>query len=153
MLQVENLNQYYGGSHILRGLSFTAEPGKVTTLLGRNGVGKTTLLKSLMGVVPTRSGSIQFGGADITKLASYDRVRAGIGYVPQGREIFFAAVGGRKSAHGAGVTAGQHADSTTDFLKCFRCSSKCCDGAVAICLAANSSNWQSAGRWRWGRSC
>ncbi|GAB7127310.1 urea ABC transporter ATP-binding subunit UrtE [Silvimonas sp. JCM 19000] len=88
MLQVENLNQYYGGSHILRGLSFTAEPGKVTTLLGRNGVGKTTLLKSLMGVVPTRSGSIQFGGADITKLASYDRVRAGIGYVPQGREIF-----------------------------------------------------------------
>ena len=88
MLQVEGLNQYYGGSHILRGLSFTAEPGKVTTLLGRNGVGKTTLLKSLMGVVPTRSGSIRFGEADITRLASYDRVRAGIGYVPQGREIF-----------------------------------------------------------------
>ena len=88
MLQVENLNQYYGGSHILRGLSFNAEPGKVTTLLGRNGVGKTTLLKSLMGVIPTRSGSIKFGATDITKLASYDRVRTGIGYVPQGREIF-----------------------------------------------------------------
>ncbi|GGP22978.1 urea ABC transporter ATP-binding subunit UrtE [Silvimonas iriomotensis] len=88
MLQVENLNQYYGGSHILRGLSFTAEPGQVTTLLGRNGVGKTTLLKTLMGLVPAKTGSIHFGGADITKMASYDRVKAGIGYVPQGREIF-----------------------------------------------------------------
>ncbi|GGP25835.1 urea ABC transporter ATP-binding subunit UrtE [Silvimonas amylolytica] len=88
MLQVENLNQYYGGSHILRGLSFTAQPGQVTTLLGRNGVGKTTLLKTLMGLVPAKTGSIQFGGADITKMASYDRVKAGIGYVPQGREIF-----------------------------------------------------------------
>ncbi len=88
MLQVENLNQYYGGSHILRGLSFTAQPGQVTTLLGRNGVGKTTLLKTLMGLVPAKTGSIHFGGADITKMASYDRVKAGIGYVPQGREIF-----------------------------------------------------------------
>ncbi|MBB5192053.1 urea transport system ATP-binding protein [Silvimonas terrae] len=88
MLQVENLNQYYGGSHILRGLSFTAQPGQVTTLLGRNGVGKTTLLKTLMGLVPAKTGSIQFGGADITRMASYDRVKAGIGYVPQGREIF-----------------------------------------------------------------
>jgi urea transport system ATP-binding protein len=88
MLQVENLNQYYGGSHILRGLSFTAQPGQVTTLLGRNGVGKTTLLKTLMGLVPAKTGTIQFGGADITRMASYDRVKAGIGYVPQGREIF-----------------------------------------------------------------
>ncbi|WP_283147508.1 urea ABC transporter ATP-binding subunit UrtE [Silvimonas soli] len=88
MLQVENLNQYYGGSHILRGLSFTAEPGQITTLLGRNGVGKTTLLKTLMGLVPVKTGSIHFGPTDITKLASYDRVKAGIGYVPQGREIF-----------------------------------------------------------------
>ncbi|WP_035058076.1 urea ABC transporter ATP-binding subunit UrtE [Andreprevotia chitinilytica] len=88
MLKVENLNQYYGGSHILRGLSFTAEPGKVTTLLGRNGVGKTTLLKCLMGLVPAQSGSIRFGEADITRAASYVRVQAGIGYVPQGREIF-----------------------------------------------------------------
>jgi len=88
MLSVENLNQYYGGSHILRDISFTAEIGKVTTLLGRNGVGKTTLLKCLMGLVPAKSGTIRFDNADITKAPSHERVKAGIGYVPQGREIF-----------------------------------------------------------------
>jgi len=88
VLVVDNLNQYYGGSHILRDVSFTCEIGKVTTLLGRNGVGKTTLLKSLMGVVPVKTGRIAFGEQDLTRAPSYERVRAGIGYVPQGREIF-----------------------------------------------------------------
>ena len=88
MLKVENINQYYGGSHILRDVSLTAEPGKVTVLLGRNGVGKTTLLKSLMGLVPIKSGAIQFDGKPIDKATPYDRARAGIGFVPQGREIF-----------------------------------------------------------------
>ncbi|MEW6512425.1 MAG: urea ABC transporter ATP-binding subunit UrtE [Pseudomonadota bacterium] len=88
MLVVQNLNQYYGGSHILRDLSFEAPVGKVTTLLGRNGVGKTTLLKCLMGLVPAKTGSVTFEGKDITTLPSHARVRAGIGYVPQGREIF-----------------------------------------------------------------
>jgi urea transport system ATP-binding protein len=88
MLSVSNLNQYYGGSHILRNLSFEVPLGKVTTLLGRNGVGKTTLLKTLMGLVPAASGSITFGDADITRMPSYRRVAQGIGYVPQGREIF-----------------------------------------------------------------
>ena len=88
MLKIENLNQYYGGSHILRGLSFEVEPGKVTSLLGRNGVGKTTLMKCLMGVVKSKSGSITFENKDITHAPSHERVKAGIGYVPQGREIF-----------------------------------------------------------------
>jgi urea transport system ATP-binding protein len=88
MLKVESLNQYYGGSHILRNLSFEAQVGEVTVVLGRNGVGKTTLLKSLMGRVPVKTGSITLDGRDITRAPSYDRVRAGIGYVPQGREIF-----------------------------------------------------------------
>jgi urea transport system ATP-binding protein len=88
MLKVEGLNQFYGGSHILRNLGFEAKVGEVTVILGRNGVGKTTLLKSLMGVVPVKTGSVVLDGKDITKAASYDRVRAGIGYVPQGREIF-----------------------------------------------------------------
>ena len=88
MLTVQNINQYYGGSHILRDVSLTATPGKVTVLLGRNGVGKTTLLKSLMGLVPIKSGSIQFDGKPIDKSTPYDRARAGIGFVPQGREIF-----------------------------------------------------------------
>jgi len=88
LLRVEGLNQYYGGSHILRGLSFEARVGEITVVLGRNGVGKTTLLKSLMGVVGVKAGSVRLGGTDITRLPSYERVRAGIGYVPQGREIF-----------------------------------------------------------------
>ena len=88
MLKVEGINQYYGGSHILRTLGFEAKLGEVTVVLGRNGVGKTTLLKSLMGVVPVRTGSILLDGRPITQDPPYERVRKGIGYVPQGREIF-----------------------------------------------------------------
>ena len=88
LLKVEGLNQYYGGSHILRNLGFEAKLGEVTVVLGRNGVGKTTLLKSLMGVVPVKAGSVLLDGSDITRATSYERVRRGIGYVPQGREIF-----------------------------------------------------------------
>ena len=88
MLSVKNLNQYYGGSHILRDLSFEIPPGKVTVLLGRNGVGKSTLLRTLMGLVPAKTGEIVFHGREITQAKSYERVRTGIGYVPQGREIF-----------------------------------------------------------------
>ncbi len=88
MLSVRGLNQYYGGSHILRDVSFEVQPGKVTVLLGRNGVGKSTLLRTLMGLVPAKTGEIRFHDADITAAAPYERVRAGIGYVPQGREIF-----------------------------------------------------------------
>lgn len=88
MLQVNALNQFYGGSHILRNVTFEVPGGKLTTLLGRNGVGKSTLLKCLMGVVPTRSGSIQWDGRALEKKAPYERVSAGLAYVPQGREIF-----------------------------------------------------------------
>jgi urea transport system ATP-binding protein len=88
MLKVDGINQYYGGSHILRNLSFEARLGEVTVVLGRNGVGKTTLLKSLMGVVPVKTGSVKLAGADITRATPYERARSGIGYVPQGREIF-----------------------------------------------------------------
>jgi urea transport system ATP-binding protein len=87
-LTVTGLNQYYGGSHILRDLAFEVPAGKVTTLLGRNGVGKTTLLRTLMGLVPAATGEVRFGGVDLTRARPEDRARAGLALVPQGREIF-----------------------------------------------------------------
>src|SRR5215216_2609099 len=88
MLKVQALNQYYGGSHTLRDVGFEAPSGAVTAILGRNGVGKTTLLKCLAGLLPARSGAISFEGEDVTALPPYKRARLGFGYVPQGREIF-----------------------------------------------------------------
>ena len=88
MLNVHSINQYYGGSHILRDVSLQATLGKITVVLGRNGVGKTTLLKSLMGLVPIRTGSITLDGQALQNATPYARARSGMGFVPQGREIF-----------------------------------------------------------------
>ncbi len=88
MLAVDNINQYYGGSHTLRGVSIAAEKGRCTALLGRNGVGKTTLLKCMMGVLPVASGRILLNGGDITRATPHVRAALGMAYVPQGREIF-----------------------------------------------------------------
>jgi urea transport system ATP-binding protein len=88
MLDVQNINQYYGSSHTLRGISLSIKQGECMALLGRNGVGKTTLLQCLMGVQPLASGSIHFDGKDISKLAPHARAALGMAYVPQGREIF-----------------------------------------------------------------
>ena len=88
MLEVKNVNQYYGGSHILRDVSLSAPVGECSVVLGRNGVGKTTLLKCLMGILPIKSGQILLDGQDISKLSPEQRVRAGLAYVPQGRDIF-----------------------------------------------------------------
>lgn len=87
MLQLHNINVYYGESHILRDVSFTIEAGQVACLMGRNGVGKTTTLKAVMGLLPVRSGQIALDGTDITKAATDRRARSGLAYVPQGREI------------------------------------------------------------------
>jgi urea transport system ATP-binding protein len=88
MLDVQNINQYYGSSHTLRGITMSVKQGECMALLGRNGVGKTTLLQFLMGVQSLASGSIHFDGKDISKLAPHARAALGMAYVPQGREIF-----------------------------------------------------------------
>ena len=88
MLTVENVHLYYGASHALRGVSLEAPKGAVTCLLGRNGVGKTSTLRAIMGLESARSGRIGWEGQEIGKLATADRARRGIGFVPQGREIF-----------------------------------------------------------------
>ena len=87
MLELKNVNAYYGESHILRNVTFTVEPGEVACLMGRNGVGKTTTLKAITGLLPVRSGQISFGGKDMTTLPTDRRARQGLAYVPQGREI------------------------------------------------------------------
>jgi len=87
MLEVNRLNVYYGESHILRDVDMSVAPGKMVCLIGRNGVGKTTLLKSLMGLLTPRSGSISLEGKPINRLTPDQRARQGIGYVPQGREV------------------------------------------------------------------
>lgn len=88
MLEIKQINQFYGGSHILRDVSLSASIGKCSVILGRNGVGKTTLLKCLMGILPIKSGEILLDGQNISKMSPEQRVRAGLAYVPQGRDIF-----------------------------------------------------------------
>lgn len=88
MLNIKNINQYYGQSHILWDLSLDLKEGTCGCLIGRNGVGKTTLLKCITGLLPVRDGVIQFNGFEINKLSTENRARGGIGFVPQGREIF-----------------------------------------------------------------
>lgn len=88
MLNIADLNQYYGGSHVLRNVALSVPEGACTVLLGRNGVGKTTLLRCLMGLLPIRSGNVSFAGRDVSRSSPQTRARAGMGYVPQGREVF-----------------------------------------------------------------
>jgi len=88
MLNVSNIDLHYGAAQALRGISLKAEPGKVTCVLGRNGVGKTSLLRAIIGQHPISKGTITLGGADITKLSTVERARSGVALVPQGREIF-----------------------------------------------------------------
>ncbi|RJF77209.1 urea ABC transporter ATP-binding subunit UrtE [Azospirillum cavernae] len=88
MLDVRSVDLHYGAAQALRGVSMTAEVGKVTCLVGRNGVGKSSLLRAIVGLKPISGGTVHWDGADVTKLAAADRARRGIAYVPQGREIF-----------------------------------------------------------------
>ncbi|MBD2386554.1 urea ABC transporter ATP-binding subunit UrtE [Cylindrospermum sp. FACHB-282] len=87
MLEISNLNVYYGESHILRNVDLSVQPGQMVCLIGRNGVGKTTMLKTIMGLLQPRSGEIKFDGQIINLKSPDQRAKMGIGYVPQGREI------------------------------------------------------------------
>ena len=88
MLDVRNLNVAYGQSEVLHGINFAVAPGEIVAVVGRNGMGKSTLMKSLIGVMPSRSGQVLVDGTDLTNLPSHARVRRGLSYVPQGRQIF-----------------------------------------------------------------
>lgn len=86
-LEVQNINTFYGTSHILHGVSLDIPDGAMVSVLGRNGVGKSTLLKSVVGINPPQNGTIKFNGSNVTKQKTHEHTRAGLSYVPQGREI------------------------------------------------------------------
>lgn len=108
MLTLANVHAYYGKSHILQGISLEVSEGALVGVLGRNGVGKTTLLKSIMGLVPPRAGSVVFNGQEISRLPAHRIPRLGIGYVPQGRHIF-PALTVRENLR-IGLVKGDHSD-------------------------------------------
>ena len=90
MLAISDLHVAYGQSEVLHGLNVSVAPNEIVAIMGRNGMGKTTLMKSLMGIMPTRSGSVSMDGTELSDLKSYERVAKGLAYVPQGRMIFSA---------------------------------------------------------------
>jgi urea transport system ATP-binding protein len=127
MLELRGLNHFYGGSHTLRGIDLTVPGGTCTALLGRNGVGKTTLLRCIMGLLPVRSGRITFDGHDVTQVTAYRRARLGIGYVPQGREIFprltvaeNLAVGEAAAGQGRSLASREELDALFPALKAMK---------------------------------
>ena len=111
MLQVKSIDLHYGASQALRGVSLRAEPGRVTCVMGRNGVGKTTLLRAVVGQQAVSAGRILWEDADITSLAAYQRAARGIAYVPQGREIFPLLSVRENLYHGLRAAAACNADT------------------------------------------
>lgn len=118
MLAVEGLDVAYGRAQVLFGVSLSVAPGSLVCVMGRNGVGKTTLLHTIMGILPARKGSVSFGGEDITSLATHERVRRGMGYVPQGHEVFpqLTAWENLQVAQEANGSPGAAADEALDFF-------------------------------------
>ncbi len=152
MLNIANLHVAYGQSEVLHGLSFKVEPGEVVAIMGRNGMGKTTLMKSLMGIAPSKTGSISVGGADITKLKSFERVAKGIAYVPQGRMIFLDD--DSRGKHRDGPDCFRRAARPRRSLRDVPCVARDEESAAgAIYQADSNSSWRSRGLWPQSPKC
>ena len=143
MLEVQNVDLFYGAAQALRGVSMTAEVGKVTCVLGRNGVGKTSLLRAIVGHHPIANGDILWDGASVNSLATFDRARRGIAYVPQGREIFPTMTVRENLETGFACLLKGDRHIPTRYSSCFRSCAKWKPGAVVICRAASNSNCRS----------
>ena len=146
MIRIHDLNQYYGESHILWDVDLHIPAGSCTCLMGRNGVGKTTLLKTIMGILPIASGSLQFEDTELTRRPAALRARLGIGYVPQGREIFSQLTVLRKTCASVCRRGGMRSGlSPSRCSTTFPCSSKCSAGGAETC-PADSSKQLAIGR-------
>ena len=118
ILEVQDIHTYYGDSYVLQGLSLKVEQGQILGLLGRNGVGKTTLVNSIVGFTPPRRGKILFKGVDITQISSFETVRMGMGLVPQGRRVF-PSLSVEENLRVAGRNAGRHRWNLTQVYALF----------------------------------
>ena len=152
MLTVNALNQYYGGSHTLRDVAFEAPSGAVTAILGRNGVGKTTLLNASRACCRRAPARIGFDGTDVTKLPPHARARLGLGYVPQGREIFPRLTVEENLKLGLATQPARRADSGAHLRDVPGAHGHAAAGAAATSPAGSSSSSRSAARSRWSRS-
>ena len=151
MLEVHNLSAAYGQSEVLHAIDLSARAGEIVALVGLNGMGKSTLMKSLIGVMPARSGQIMVDGVDVAGLPSYQRVARGLAYVPQGRQIFGTMTVKENIETGLVVTG--KSKIPAEIFNCFRYWPISPVGAAAICPAVSSSNWPSRGRWPANRKC
>ena len=147
MLTVEDVHLYYGASHALRGVSLAARKGRVTCMLGRNGVGKTSLLRAILGLEPVRSGRIVWEDRALDGKPPHERARAGIGNVPQGREIFPRLSVEENLRTGFAAAPRDQRSVPEEVFELFRSSRPCCAGAAATSRAASSSSSRSRGHW------
>ena len=151
MFEVHNLSAAYGQSEVLHAIDLSARAGEIVALVGRNGMGKSTLMKSLMGVMPARSGKIMVDGADVAGLPSYQRVAHGLAYVPQGRQIFGTMTVRENIETGSWSPARARSRSRSSTCSPSWPSSPA--AAAAISPAVSSSNWRLRARWRVIRRC
>ncbi len=137
ILEVHDIHTYYGDAYVLQGLSLQLEQGQILGLLGRNGVGKTTLVNSIVGFTPPRRGKIVFKGAEITHLPSFEAVRKGLGLVPQGRRVF-PTLSVEENLMVAERNPDRHGWNSSASTTCFRASRNGATSAPRRCRAANS---------------
>ena len=145
MLTVSDIVVNYGQSEVLHSLSFSAAKNEAVAIMGRNGMGKTTLFKSLMGILPLRSGRIAVDGNDLSQAESWQRVRQGIAYVPQGRMIFPALTVQENIETGLEHVAVRRVPEKS--MRFFRCSTTCAGAREGTCQGGSSSSWPLRGPW------
>ena len=147
MLSVEGVNLHYGAAIALRKVSIQAVPGAVTCVLGRNGVGKTSLLRAITGAHPVSAGRVMWEGNDITRMPTFERARRGIAWVPQGRDVFPLLTVRENLETGFAVLPRRERRVPDEMFELFPILKTMLRRRGAICRVANSSNWPLPGRW------